>query len=829
MNARLIQQMVGKAREKFLSLDGVLGVGYGMKWIGGEETETPALVVYVEEKLAREAVPEDQLLPTTFEDWPVDVQEVSFDQERVMRDESGNREGGGMTEWLDWGKIHRLNMEQKERQGRARRIKRMKPDGSEEEVLDFTSPAIDMRGDLFVIDDDGSLAYTTSGGDRILDMVGAWNLFRTRFGDDYDFATFLLAHDTAWDDTGTPNMGNASNTIYRASSDNGYGIGAENHRADWGGSSRLQRWVYHSWYTARTMLHEPGHQWLFYVNYRDSQNGPEQGLLHENWNSAWSASQKPFHPGGWPDNDRSCMDYDHLDWFETTPGTPGTYGREEPQDTEFVFCPLDQYLMGFLNPEATSSSRVRPPTYPVSGSDFQIIKDPKSNPNGTFSSTPVAITAQNIIWNEGARTPNLHSSQRVFHQAMIAITSNVNTYAAFLTAVETRRHDQIDNWRRATSGRSVMDTSLLRANVNDVYIRDTLTDTGVQSSASSGTFWNSPDLFVRNADDNPTLYLNPALGDSIHQKPLSNQDNWLYARVHNKSNTSYDNVTVRFYLANYLGFDGHDTVAEAVPRTEVFYPIDWHPTRLIGTAVLATVPAGGTAVAKVLWPKALVPPQANWHPCLLAEVFPLGTTPEKLHHVWENRKLAQKNLEIIYITGDAQNFVIPFEIGHAFNLHHLEVLEILKEGPWQDVAVYLNPGAALRRVREIEGIPFISFQRQTLVQPEEKRFAEQLRAEALKGCWPHGRPLPVGGQRSELWPLQGFQLQRVGRANLLTMVDPQFARLPVGLGQIAQRQMQLKLVTPKGGLKTDVMVHLVQRNSAGIIVGGIDVQLRSER
>ena len=123
-----------------------------------------------------------------------------------------------------------------------------------------------------------------------------------------------------------------------------------------------------------------------------------------------------------------------------------------------------------LNPEATSSSRVRPPTYPVSGSDFQIIKDPKSNPNGTFSSTPVAITAQNIIWNEGARTPNLHSSQRVFHQAMIAITSNVNTYAAFLTAVETRRHDQIDNWRRATSGRSVMDTSLLRANVNDCLL-----------------------------------------------------------------------------------------------------------------------------------------------------------------------------------------------------------------------------------------------------------------------------------------------------------------------------------------------------------------------
>lgn len=821
MNARQIQQMLEKARDRFLPFEGVLGVGYGMKRTGGKETDTPCLVVFVEKKLPPEDVKRDEVLPTIFEDWLVDVEEVSLDRDQSMRDKSGHREGGGMTEYLDWGKIHRLNMEQKERQGKARRIKRKKSDGSEEEVVDFNSPTTTTRGDLFVIDDDGSLAYTTATGQKILDMVGAWNLFQDHFGDDYDFATFLLSEN----DAGVPNMGNASNTIYRDAADKGYGIGAENHRASWGGSTHLLRWVQHSWYSARTMLHEPGHQWLFYINYRNSQNGTEQGLLHESWQG--DAAQKPFHPGTWTDNDRSCIDYDWQDWVEAVSGTSGTYRSIPVADGDFGFCPLDQYLMGLLNSEAVSSARVTPPAYPLSGSNFQIINSPQPNPNGTVNSTPVAITAQNIIWNEGTRTPDHLHSQRVFHQAMIAITSDVNTYAAFLTDMENRRRNQIDNWRRATSGRSVMDTSLLRVNVNDVYIRENSADTGGQPS--TGDFWNSPDIFVRLADDNPNLYQNPALGDSMHQKPQSNQDNWIYARVHNKSNTNYDNVTVRFYLANYVGFSGHDTVTEAVPRTEVIYPIDWHPDSLIGTATLMTVPAGGTAVAKVKWPQALIPPQSNWHPCLLVEVFPLGTAPDKLHHVWDNRKLGQKNIEIVYVTADLHQFMIPFELGHALDPYNLGVLEILSEADWPDMEVYLDPGPALRQVREIDGILFTSLPRRTVLQREEKEFLEQLIANELKDKRISVNPLSIDRRRSVLLPLQGFKLESVQRKRILRVIDQRCAKLPVWLGQVKQQRMLLRLLTHDKELKKEMTLHVVQRDGAGTIVGGIDVQFRAKR
>jgi hypothetical protein len=312
-------------------------------------------------------------------------------------------------------------------------------------------------------------------------------------------------------------------------------------------------------------------------------------------------------------------------------------------DANFNFCPLDQYLMGFLHPEAVASSRVNPPTYPGAGGDFQIINNPTLRTDGDYDSTPVTITTQNIIWNEGARVPSHLNSQRIFHQAVIAITFDRTTYANFLTDSETRRAAHADNWRRGTSGRSVIDTSLLRNNIEDVYIRDNPSDTG--GAFPGGAFWNSPDIFIRTHDDDPNLYLDPTIpNDTIHEKPKSNQNNWVYARIHNKSGTDYEDVAVNFYIANYHGFSGRDTVAEAVPRTEVIYPIDWHPDSLIGSVVLDSVPAGGTAVAKVLWNQADIP-TADWHPCLLVEIIPLGTSPSELHHVWDNKKLAQKNIQ----------------------------------------------------------------------------------------------------------------------------------------------------------------------------------------
>lgn len=683
-------------------------------------------------------------------------------------------------------------------------------------------------------------------------MVGAWNLFRADLGDDYDFVVFYLDNT----DANIPDMGNFSSTIYRSSSDNGIGIGAANNRSTWGNSSKLLRYICHSWYSLRTMLHEIGHQWLFYVNYRNTQTGSEQGLLHESWD--WAAGQKPYHPGRWLDNDRSCMDYDHDDWTEVA---SGIYRINNPADAEFNFCPLDQYLMGLLNPEAVASSRVSPPTYPVSGSDFQIINNPTLRPDGDYDSTPVEISVQNIIWNEGARVPNHLNSQRIFHQATIAITSDRTAHATFLTDSETRRINHTDNWRRATSGRSIMDTSLLRDNVDDIYIRDNTSDTGLASS--TGVFYDSPDLFIRRQPDDPNLYTNPAIpNDTIHENPLSNQDNWVYARIHNKSATAYNNVIVNFYIANYHGFSGRDTVAEAVPRTQVIFPIDWHPDSLIGSATLTTVPANGTAVARVLWNQADIP-DASWHPCLLAEVIPLGTSPEKLHHPWENKKLAQKNLHIEYITSDDHESDFPFVIGHVISPARFSMLQLHMEKEISGLELLIDPRTALGETLAIGGTIYHRIPGLEKVSPDEwTRITNRLQSDpascSLTLDIPRLTSFGVGSGSCEsmtesminvmfcddtrllirgpsldarnrgFLPLRGFTLVENAGRKLLKMTALTEASFPVPLVSIKEHEMKL-MIHVVGGLKgRNAPIHIREIDESGMMVGGILVDLRQD-
>jgi hypothetical protein len=760
-----------------------------------------------------------------------------------------------MSEFLDWGKIHQLNLRQKKQEGKVPKSPKKKGGTERNPPADLNTPVTEVRGNLFVIEDDGTLVYQTAGGEDLVDLIGAWNLFRAEFGDDYDFPVFFL--DDV--DPSFPYIGNFSQTIFRDASDSGYGAGATNIRADWGGSGHLLRMVCHSWYSLRTMLHEVGHQWLFYVNYRNTVGGAEQTLLHESWDAGWDAVQKWFHPGRWADNDRSCMDYDHDDWIEISPGVFRSIGVA---DADFNFCPLDQYLMGFLHPEAVASSRIDPPVYPGAGGDFQIINSPTLRPDGDYNSTPVTITPQNIIWNEGARSPDHLHSQRVFHQAVIAITFDRTTYASFLNDSEIRRQNQAANWRRATSGRSVIDTSLLRNNVEDIYIRDNTSDTGV--AFPGGDFWDSPDIFVRTHDDDPTLYLDPAIpNDTIHERPKSNQDNWIYARINNKGGTNYANVIVNFYIANYNGFSGRDTVSEAVPRTEVIYPIDWHPDSLIGSVILDSVPAGGTAVAKVKWNQADIPSD-DWHPCLLVDIIPLGTSPTYLHHVWDNKKLGQKNIQIEYISADEHDFEFPFVIGHAISPSRFAVLELEKEIDLPGLQLYVDPGESLGELQEVAGVLFHKIPGLEKLKAEEiskieKAFPEIAEKEGLMVTIPRhttlgvscGRcatapeksidvtfcedtrlllqPQGVGIRHFGFLPLDGFVIESLAGKTVLRMENPNKAIFPFSLAQIKEHEMKLKVSLDGKVLERTVKLHIVQRDETGRVVGGIDLQLRPKR
>lgn len=175
------------------------------------------------------------------------------------------------------------------------------------------------------------------------------------------------------------------------------------------------------------------------------------------------------------------------------------------------------------------------------------------------------------------------------------------------------------------------------ASVPDLWLKDDALDTA-GANDWSGRFWDSPDLWVRNADDNGTA----------HQAPEFGQDNWLYARVRNKSAS----VTVKHFAVtfNVKGFAG----------TQFTYPADFLPCMAAATGF--DLAPGASVVVKARWPKAKVP-AAGTHGCLVAAVITRREHPLSGRHVWENNNLAQKNLTIIDIKPNGA-FRLPFVIAN---------------------------------------------------------------------------------------------------------------------------------------------------------------------
>jgi hypothetical protein len=653
-----------EAERQFIHFDGVVGIAPGPKLRRGRMVDPEAIVVLVDRKLPRTRVRAGQLIPAEFAGFPTDVREPVLSSSLP-----GNVECAGDENWLDWQKIHEINQRQQE-----------PPPAEPGDDPPADVPTTEIQGDLFLIKDPSKTLVTTVAGGSVIDVIGAWNLFRASFGDDYDFAMFFI--DTSAS-SGLPGDGNYSTDIFR--SETGLGAAMANSRASWG-STRLLRRCNHVWFTLRTLLHEPGHQWLAYVDYRDTAAGSKQTLMHQDW--VWGASQAGFHWGRWLSDVKSCMDYDRHEWVSAGAGTYNWVDHNPDESsatnaTWFEYWDMDQYLMGLI-----PASQVGAAT--ILNSPSPTVSDSNSGPYTPAS--VVSVTVAKVQFEEGARSPDYLNTQRVFHQAHIAITADAAATPAFVAPSQTWITQSTPNFRRATAGRAMIDSSLLRTNHASVYLRDNAADTG--TAASTGTFWLSPDVWVRNADDNGT----------DNQCPVRGQDNWIYVRIHNRSAQSYANVTASVYLGNFFSL---------APGTEFVYPVDWAPSARIGSATVAAVPAAsggsdGTTIAKIVWPAAKLPPAAGWHPCLLAEVIPMALTPAGLHHVWENPKLAQRNLTIIdpaqgcppmsdERAGDTQAimFTSKVQIGHALRVSEFTEVHIDATKAAQSVHLFLDPGSLI--------------------------------------------------------------------------------------------------------------------------------------
>lgn len=158
------------------------------------------------------------------------------------------------------------------------------------------------------------------------------------------------------------------------------------------------------------------------------------------------------------------------------------------------------------------------------------------------------------------------------------------------------------------------------AQLPDLWLRDDSGDPGANDWA--GRFWDSPDLWVRNRDDDGLEHQNLEYG----------QDNWIHARVRNRSAAAHArHLVVSFNVKQYAG-------------SQFVYPGDFLPA--VTAAADFELGPGESRILKARLPRSAVPPPGS-HPCLLAALFTRFDHPQAGRHVWQQNNLAQKNLSVV--------------------------------------------------------------------------------------------------------------------------------------------------------------------------------------
>ncbi|TWF76645.1 hypothetical protein FHX44_112540 [Pseudonocardia hierapolitana] len=318
-----------------------------------------------------------------------------------------------------------------------------------------------------------------------------------------------------------------------------------------------------------------------------------------------------------------------------------------------------------------------------------------------------------------------------------------------------------------------------------LWLRDAPGHTG--ADVWGGEFWNSPDLWIRHADD----------GGTAHQSPESGQDNWFHARVRNDAaGAACRHFVVTFAVKQFAG-------------TQFAYPGDFLPA--IAASAAFDLAPGEERVVAARWPWEHVPPSGT-HLCLLAAAIARSDHPAVGTHVWEQANLAQKNLTVVDLA-PGEFLIVPVMIGNLRGNAQpaLEVLQT-EDAPLADVAL-------VHRVRGFfvrpEGLRPLAV---PAVRPRERRLMDCGGAEPIAEEY-------VGGV------LRSTQPQRVARrfpgaVELPLKAKPRI-RVPVALPADAPTTVGLKITAPSDAHPgASFMVHLVQHDGTRL-VGGVAVEVHT--
>jgi Zinc metalloprotease (elastase) len=180
----------------------------------------------------------------------------------------------------------------------------------------------------------------------------------------------------------------------------------------------------------------------------------------------------------------------------------------------------------------------------------------------------------------------------------------------------------------------------------DIYVRDSLSDTGV--TPSIGTLCHSPDVITRNflVATPETEFADMGNGDLCEPVEIG-QPNYIYVRLQNRGAEAGD-ITINIYWA-YPGSYANTG--------------SWH---LIGTTQVNGVPPGSMRVAgPIIWAEDNLPPEGHF--CLVTELDdPLDPAPDKslittgdqyIHYISQSNNYAWRNVEVHdAIPGGAMTF-----------------------------------------------------------------------------------------------------------------------------------------------------------------------------
>jgi hypothetical protein len=412
-----IPELLQRARESFYKDDGVIGVGIGYRRVDNRVRRNEvALLVYVRQKLPESALPADKVIPKEFMGIGTDViapleahaeeETVDYTTEHHLIHDMSN---------IDWARLHDLSTR------------------TEAPIVPHAVTVQDF-GDICVVQDDGTLVKTSPDGTPYVDFVRAYQLFRTKHGDDYEFVTFFS--DTV---SGMPPVCGCSFWSGIYNDVQGIGRGPFNTRPTWG-TARLQGFHFmnqgHFPIWRYVKLQEFGHQFASFVKYRDPVTNATMNdhLLPDQ--AHWALNF---------DDAASPMDYDVNNWIELP---NGQFRKVTLSDNQRIYCNLDLYLMGLLGPGEVGEFYQLRNVAPVGGSTTD------------FTATPVRLNVQNFIAQEGPRIPTAATAPKYWRQAFIVLTKDIHKVADLVETVDFLRLRWERDFMEATKLLGRIDTVL---------------------------------------------------------------------------------------------------------------------------------------------------------------------------------------------------------------------------------------------------------------------------------------------------------------------------------------------------------------------------------